>query len=837
MLLTFPFTHTQTNHFELIPPTPIMAAVSNPWLVFLATVLTCPILLVSSSTFPQWASARYGLRFETMGGWPTVARELLDTRVSQSVLGANGVAWFLTSKADLVCCSSVHDLSGQCTTVESGFSSGSFLASMSPDGSGHVAVFAESGEISLFGEDRVEPCSTGRAVTSTDAFGTLFDVYSGREFTLVASETGLHVLAAEGNSKDSLGLQPLWSWSNLCDGANQTVAPVYSVTCADDGSNCGAGTEQCFLWFDVAEKRRIRHEWTGGLLDGRPIAAVFAEGSYWVATSRSLNEYRLLPIAGAAAGVWQRYAGGPGGLPAANITDLVAGPGSTLVLATASGVVIFVDGRFDFLAGPRWLATDNATDSVAFLSTIENGTVVVGSSKFPGISVLSLKEWTLRAKAIHFQQTVAPRHFRLHTGLISSLPLAEFGNLESADTNAPDDNDGLWAEDYLAAQSFRYAVGDDPAAKKDAAAQALQMLTTLENLVNVTGVAGLPARTMVAHAAHKNEPDHWGWNPSLTKEGWWFIGNTSSDEMTGHMFGLSVFMDVGPVHLESAGARAQKLMNDMVTRIVKGGLVLRDIEWTHETKWGHWDPLDLNGNFSWSDERGLNSLQILAYLATALAHQPSPEKIAEEPYKSYLAVLGRLVDVEGYLLNILNQKITSPGEINFSDNDLAFKPYYTLGAACQFGSFANGKRSFSSPEFAALCRKIAPAFQASIERAWRVIAPGKQSMFGFIYAAVVELSLVAKADDAVQASIETLQEYPVDIIEWPTDNRKRVDLDADQAMLPSILRSRTAIPRHQSAALRWCDDPFAFVGGTGMREEDPTFFLGAFWLAAFHQFV
>ena len=66
-------------------------------------------------------------------------------------------------------------------------------------------------------------------------------------------------------------------------------------------------------------------------------------------------------------------------------------------------------------------------------------------------------------------------------------------------------------------------------------------------------------------------------------------------------------------------------MNDMVTRIVKGGLVLRDIEWTHETKWGHWDPLDLNGNFSWSDERGLNSLQILAYLATALAHQPSPD--------------------------------------------------------------------------------------------------------------------------------------------------------------------------------------------------------------------
>ena len=800
------------------------------WLLVLAMVLLGTSRGLAAGTdpfFPQWSSARYGLRpGSTIGGWPTAAKELLDTRVLQSVLDAHGVAWFLTSNTDLVCCKNLHDLR-QCTTVESGFPQGALLASMGPDAVGKVAVFTESGKILPFGGVKESPCTRVPGISvnpDTNAFGKLYDVFSDSAVTLVAAETGLHALSGE--------LQPLWSWSNLCDRDNQTVSPVYSVTCTDDGSSCGAGTEQCFLWFDVAAPRRLRHEWTGGLLDGRPLATAYAGGSYWVATSRSLNEYKLLPVMGGVAGVWQRYAGGRGSLPADNITDLVASDGPTLVLATSTGVVVWMAGHFDFLGGPRWLATDLPTEAVAFISSPFNGSVIVGSSSFFGMSVLSQQAWTLRSKADHFQETVVPRHFRPYTGLISSLPLGAFGDLGSADPNAPDDNDGLWAEDYLAAQSFRYAVTGDAGARKSA----LKMLSTLESLVNVTGVAGLPARTMVANASHKNEPDHWGWNPSPTKEGWWFIGNTSSDEMTGHLFGLSVFMDVGAKDSSEMG-RARKLMNDMVTRIVKGGLILRDVQWSHETKWGHWDPLDMNGNFSWSDERGLNSLQILAYLATALAHQPPQVDVTKEPYKTYLGTLRHLVDVEGYLLNILNQKITSPGEINFSDNDLAFKPYYTLGAACRFGAFADTKTPFSSPEFEGLCGKIAPAFQASIQRAWRIIAPEKQSLFGFIYAAVVEQIPENQVEEAVQASLATLQEFPIDIIKWPTDNRKRIDLDLDKAMLPSIQRSSRAIPRHQSAALRWCNDPFAFVGGTGMVEEDPTFFLSAFWLAAFHRFV
>ena len=37
----------------------------------------------------------------------------------------------------------------------------------------------------------------------------------------------------------------------------------------------------------------------------------------------------------------------------------------------------------------------------------------------------------------------------------------------------------------------------------------------------------------------------------------------------------------------------------------------------HSTRWGVWSPAQLNLNQSWSDEHGLNSLQILSYLLSA----------------------------------------------------------------------------------------------------------------------------------------------------------------------------------------------------------------------------
>lgn len=36
------------------------------------------------------------------------------------------------------------------------------------------------------------------------------------------------------------------------------------------------------------------------------------------------------------------------------------------------------------------------------------------------------------------------------------------------------------------------------------------------------------------------------------------------------------------------------------------------------TQWARWGPQDVNGRRAWSDERGLQSLQIIAFLAAAI---------------------------------------------------------------------------------------------------------------------------------------------------------------------------------------------------------------------------
>ena len=107
-------------------------------------------------------------------------------------------------------------------------------------------------------------------------------------------------------------------------------------------------------------------------------------------------------------------------------------------------------------------------------------------------------------------------------------------------------------------------------------------------------------------------------------------------------------------------------------------------------------------------------------------------------------------------------------------------------------SFGTAKKPFSSLQFEALCQEIAPFFYESIERAWDVIKAEKQSAFGIIYS--VARNGTNSAKEAVQQSLETLREYPLDLVEWPTDNSQRLDLHIDKSMIPLIRRSEDAIP-------------------------------------------
>ena len=128
------------------------------------------------------------------------------------------------------------------------------------------------------------------------------------------------------------------------------------------------------------------------------------------------------------------------------------------------------------------------------------------------------------------------------------------------------------------------------------------------------------------------------------------------------------------------------------------------------TRWGVWAPEQINFNQSWADEHGINSLQILTYLLSAYRVTGKMEYLEGWLVRGCwywvvfdehcaLLVLYRPPsqtlfngttggDANHYGLNVVNQKITFPADDNFSDDELAFLPYftylYTLKVQCLF---------------------------------------------------------------------------------------------------------------------------------------------------------
>ena len=84
-------------------------------------------------------------------------------------------------------------------------------------------------------------------------------------------------------------------------------------------------------------------------------------------------------------------------------------------------------------------------------------------------------------------------------------------------------------------------------------------------------------------------------------EGWEWKGDTSSDEVTGHIFAYSI---LAKLFNESTptGQVANTLIKNILTYIVENNFYLIDIN-GKPTQWGIWNPEQLNLDPYFSDER------------------------------------------------------------------------------------------------------------------------------------------------------------------------------------------------------------------------------------------
>jgi hypothetical protein len=463
--------------------------------------------------------------------------------------------------------------------------------------------------------------------------------------------------------------------------------------------------------------------------------------------------------------------------------------GNTTWLGTARGAIAR-DSSWRYYAGQRWLPDDQVND------ILEVAPDVIWVATTKGISEIRKEPITLAKKAAIYEEIIDKRHNRL--GIINISKLQTPGDL-STNYTENEDNDGLWTSCYLAAECFRYAATKSPEANKLAS----RTFEALERLETVTGISGYPARSY-ARASDKvkqsRSPHPKSWHPSPDGQ-WQWLDDTSSDEITGHLFSLSLFYEL--VADNQQKKRVVDLIDRIVTHIIDHQFHLIDFD-GKPTRWGVWHPDSLNNSPNWMTERGLNSLQMLSHLKTA-ARFTGKQKY-EDVYKM-------LVREHGYAQNALYAKLYGPFETSHSDDILNFFPYYGLL------KYSEGDLNH-------------PLFMKSLERSWHNVKDDHMPAWN-----VIASALTGRNCDLATAKKE-LEDYPLDLVDWSVQNSHRWDLVKDplndrgnraQAIAP--------IPTPESGISRWNTNLKRMdVGNQGKTEETGTYFLFSYWMGRYYGF-
>lgn len=479
---------------------------------------------------------------------------------------------------------------------------------------------------------------------------------------------------------------------------------------------------------------------------------------------------------------------GADGLPYGSVTSLSQGFGQ-IWMGTSKGAIKF-DSSWHYYAGKRWLADDK----VLALLQLDPNKVWIATPE--GISEIVQQAMTLEQKSIVFEKIIEKRHNRF--GLINLSKLKVAGDLSTSYTEN-EDNDGLWTACYFAAECFRFGGTKE----KEAKVNAIRTFEALERLEKITGISGYPARsyapdTVKVEQSKSPHPKQWHFSADGK---WQWLDDTSSDEITGHLFTLPLFYDL--VADESQKKRVKELALRIVDHVLDNNFHLIDLD-GKPTRWGIWHPDSLNKSPNWMYERGLNSLQLLSFLKTARYFSDNPK---------YVKVYNQLVKEHGYLNNARYAKMVEPYEVSHSDDILNFFPYYNL--------FQYGK---NDPDH--------EAFVQSLRRSWNAVRSDRMPVWN-----VMTSALLSKDCD-LKIAQEELEQYPVDLINWTMNNEHRWDLKLDQLVSRSNRKQTlVALPSGESGVSRWNTNPKHLVAGDGGKtEESGSYYLFAYWMGRYYNF-
>ncbi len=340
------------------------------------------------------------------------------------------------------------------------------------------------------------------------------------------------------------------------------------------------------------------------------------------------------------------------GLPKMSITCIEFDKKGGKYFGTDRGLILLKNGERHFF-GPRIWIPDFYVNDVAVNDNADK--VYVATNK--GIAEIISEEMTLGKKAEIFADKCEKLFKR--RDYCMGRTLTEYENIESGYVEISD-NDGLWTANYLAYLCFRYGVTGE----KDVLEKAQKSLKAIIKLADITGIPGFTARAI----RYKGEKGFGDGDPEwhLTPDGkceW--KGETSSDEMTGHFFVYPIYYDLCANDKEKK--EIARVCSGIIDHILANNYRLCDCDGL-PTTWACWDPDKLNNDNKWAWEKGVNSLEILAFLK-ATYHVTGDEKYNEE-YK-------KLIREHHYALNTISHKQHDYHTCHIDDN-LGFLATTTL---------------------------------------------------------------------------------------------------------------------------------------------------------------
>jgi hypothetical protein len=474
----------------------------------------------------------------------------------------------------------------------------------------------------------------------------------------------------------------------------------------------------------------------------------------------------------------------------ASLTSIAVQSSDVTWIGSRQGAIrLSGDGQHrEYFSGRRWLPDDHVT-GIGF-----DGTATWLETP-QGFARIAYEPMTLAAKADAFQRRVQARHVRW--GLTADSTLRVAGDV-STNQLMSSDNDGLWTAMYVAAEAFRYKVTGAADARENAR-RGMQAIVRLES---ITGITGFPARSFIK-IGEDIQPATGEWHDTADKA-WRWKGDTSSDEIVGHYFVYPIYIDLVADESEKPALRA--VVDRITNHIIDNDYQLIDVD-GQRTRWGWWGPRAI-----WEDpdETGLRALEILSHLRVALHVTADAELRAK-----YQAAYDDLIRTHNYHLLTRNQKIMVPGSINHSDDELAFLSFYPL---LQYEK---------DPQ-------LLDVYKQSLSRSWQIERPERNPLWNFIYAVGTGAQEFDRAE-----SIRTLQQIPMDTIEWTVVNSHRLDVPVDPFRDRFKRRqSLIVLPYDELPMTKWNGNPYNLDGGNGGRtEDDGAYFLLPYWMGRYHRLI